>query len=364
MLKFRQVLRRQIRFYSMESLAVKSMVEDFRRWGHKQSQLDPLLLQSNAPLAELQSEKFDFLLQNPNLINTRGIIHMPQDQATARDIYDYLNASYCGKLTAEFGYVSDSNEREWLAHRMESIAGRIKISPSEQKNAATKMMMAETFERFVEKKFSSFKRYSGEGAEAMMPAVDTLLHLSAESSIDDVVIGMPHRGRLAMMVSLLEYPARQIFWKIQGNSEFPVGIRGVDDVTSHIGVSIDKKYGNGQVHVSLLHNPSHLEIINPVATGKVRAKRDDGSNAMCLLLHGDAAFSGQGCVPEGLALSQLPDYETNGTIHIIVNNQIGFTTISEHGRSSRYCSDIAKGIEAPVLHVNGESMESVIEVCI
>jgi probable 2-oxoglutarate dehydrogenase E1 component DHKTD1 len=331
---------------SIEALALRSMATAFRQYGHLEADIDPLGLRKPAPVADLAPAQFDALLQ-----------HSPASQAA----YEQLRASYCGKIGFEFEHLSNASEKQWLADAAESLDAKFPVHPSDLRNAYTSMLMADVFETFMAKKFSSFKRYSGEGAEAMMPAVNTVLQAAAQSGVSDVVIGMPHRGRLALLVGLLEYPAHKLFHKVSGYSDFPAGVDGVDDVTSHLAQSVDKHYGDRKVHVSLLHNPSHLEIINPVTTGKVRAKMDSGANALGFMFHGDAAFSGQGCVPEGLSLSQLPSFTTNGSVHWIVNNQVGFTTTYRDGRSTRYASDIAKGIEAPVLHVNGESVHHVIQ---
>lgn len=338
---------------SLPELAAELMKQEFRSYGHLETQLSPLEVaksehndQPRLQHSQLREDRFDALFTSP-----KGEEY--------RSLYQSLSDTYCNKLGLEVAHISNVEEKAWLAAEME--APRASLSPAIQRNAFTKMKMAEVFEHFLAKKFPSFKRYSGEGSESLMPALDRLFQLSAESEgIDEIVIGMPHRGRLALMVSLLDYPAHKLFWKIQGNSDYPQGLaQGIDDVTSHLATSAVKTYGEASVKVSLLHNPSHLEIINAVATGKTRAKQQAGTNSLCLLMHGDAAFSGQGVVPEGLALSQLPDYQTGGTIHLIVNNQIGFTTTATHGRSSRYCSDVAKSIEAPILHVNGECMDSV-----
>ncbi|TMW56517.1 hypothetical protein Poli38472_006527 [Pythium oligandrum] len=331
---------------SLEALALRSMATAFRQYGHLQAEIDPLGLHKPQSVKDLEAAQFQALLEQ----TTSG-----------KAAYEHLRKAYCGKIGFEFEHLSSPEEKQWLAEAAEALDASFPVLPSDLRNAYTSMLQADVFETFMAKKFSSFKRYSGEGAEAMLPAVNTVLQAAAQAGTSDVVIGMPHRGRLAMMVSLLEYPAHKLFYKVQGHSEFPEGYEGVDDVTSHIAQSIDKRFGDKKVHVSLLHNPSHLEIINPVTTGKVRAKIDAGADAMGFMLHGDAAFSGQGCVPEGLSLSQLPSFTTNGSVHLIVNNQVGFTTTYRDGRSTRYASDIAKGIEAPVLHVNGESVAHVIQ---
>lgn len=351
---------------SLEALALRSMVRAFRQHGHLQADLDPLGLQPRQVAPELQPANFAALFdRDVGAAATQEALALPTAAApgasTGRELYEKLQQTYCGKLGFEFEHVASAEERAWLAQAAESLDTRFPVLPSDLRNAYTSMLSADVFETFMAKKFASFKRYSGEGAEAMLPAVNTVLQAAATSGVSDVVIGMPHRGRLAMLVSLLEYPAHKLFYKVQGNSEFPPEFRGVDDVTSHIAQSLDKRFGDKQVHVSLLHNPSHLEIINAVTTGKVRAKNDAGARAMAFLLHGDAAFSGQGCVPEGLSLAQLPSFATGGSVHLIVNNQVGYTTTFHDGRSTRYSSDVAKGFEAPVIHVNGESVHHVIQ---
>ncbi|KAF0698836.1 Aste57867_10560 [Aphanomyces stellatus] len=341
---------------SVESLAVRSMVASFRRLGHLEARLDPLGREEPAALAELAPSAFTPLFSSPSVASAaREEVFFAHPPADARALYDQLRTTYCGPLGIEIEHLRHKEERDWLAAAVENPS--LNVTPSMERNAWTSMQTAETFEHFLAKKFSSFKRYSGEGAEAMMPAIQTILDTASQHGTSDVVIGMPHRGRLALLVGILKYPVHQLLRKIQGFTDYPDHIKGLDDVSSHIAQSVDL---NG-VHVSLLHNPSHLEIINPVTTGKVRAKQDSGKDAMALLLHGDAAFSGQGCVPEGLSLSQLPSFRTNGTVHIVVNNQVGFTTTKQDGRSTQYSTDVAKGFDIPVLHVNGEDIPAVLK---
>ncbi|EEY57954.1 2-oxoglutarate dehydrogenase E1 component, putative [Phytophthora infestans T30-4] len=348
---------------SLESLAAKSMATAFRQSGHLQADLDPLQLQQRTAVPSLTVDNFKPLLTRPlSATDLAGVVSVPA--VNGQQLYDELQRIYCGKTGFEFEHLNSIEEKRWLANAAETLATS-EVSPSDLRNAYSSMLRADVFESFMAKKFSSFKRYSGEGAESMLPAVETVLQACTTSGVSDVVIGMPHRGRLALLVGSLEYPAHKIFHKVKGYSEFPDTFRGIDDVSSHIATTVDKKYADKKVHVSLVHNPSHLEIINAVATGKVRAKNDGDSstNAMALLLHGDAAFAGQGCVPEALALSQLPDFQTGGSVHIVVNNQVGYTTTYPDGRATRYASDIAKSIEAPILHVNGESIADVIRAC-
>ncbi|RLN86792.1 hypothetical protein BBJ28_00008592 [Nothophytophthora sp. Chile5] len=345
---------------SLEALAAQSMAVAFRQYGHLQADLDPLQRKPRENVASLAPANFGPLLTRPLAAgDLAGVVSL--SSTTGQQLYDELERTYCGKTGFEFEHLSSAEEKRWLAHAAETLAAS-EVAPSDLRNAYSSMLRADVFETFMAKKFSSFKRYSGEGAESMLPAVDAVLQACALSGVSDVVVGMPHRGRLALLVGLLEYPAHKLFHKVRGFSEFPEGFRGVDDVSSHIATSLDKKFADKKVHVSLLHNPSHLEIINAVAAGKTRAKNDEDkhTSAMAFLLHGDAAFAGQGCVPEALALSQLPDFRTGGSVHLVVNNQVGYTTTYPDGRATRYASDVAKGIEAPVLHVNGESVADVI----
>ncbi|RHY27754.1 hypothetical protein DYB32_006548 [Aphanomyces invadans] len=339
---------------SVESLAVRSMVSSFRRLGHLEARLDPLGREAHMPVEELAPSSFSPLFAKP--MPSAGEVFFPNAPTDMKALYDQLRTTYCGSLGVEMEHLKLKSERDWLASQVEHPS--LTVTPSMERNAWTSMQTAETFEHFLAKKFSSFKRYSGEGAEAMMPAIQTILDTASQHGTSDVVIGMPHRGRLALLVGILKYPVHQLLRKVQGFTDFPEHILGLDDVSSHIAQSVDI---NG-VHVSLLHNPSHLEIINPVTTGKVRAKQDSGKNAMALLLHGDAAFSGQGCVPEGewFQPTQLPSFKTDGTVHIVVNNQVGFTTTKHDGRSTTYSTDVAKGFDIPVLHVNGEDIPAVI----
>uniref|UniRef100_A0AAV1V5H1 Transketolase-like pyrimidine-binding domain-containing protein n=1 Tax=Peronospora matthiolae TaxID=2874970 RepID=A0AAV1V5H1_9STRA len=355
--ELRSVLVPKVRFSaapSLEALAAQSMATAFRQYGHLEAELDPLQLQPRTAVASLAVENFHPLLDR-SLVAADLARVVAVSAATGQQLYDELHRVYCGKTGYEFEHLTSREEKAWLACAAETATTTNDATPADLRNAYSSMMRADVFETFMAKKFASFKRYSGEGAESMLPAVETVLQACTTSGISDVVIGMPHRGRLALLVGSLDYPAHKIFHKVRGYSEFPDNFRGIDDVSSHIATTVDKKYAGKNVHVSLVHNPSHLEIINAVAAGKVRAKNDGDvhANAMALLLHGDAAFAGQGCVTEALALSQLPDFQTGGSVHIVVNNQVGYTTTYPDGRGTRYASDVAKSIEAPILHVNG-----------
>jgi probable 2-oxoglutarate dehydrogenase E1 component DHKTD1 len=223
------------------------------------------------------------------------------------------------------------------------------------------------------KKFPQVKRYGLEGAESMMVALDNLFSLSANAGIDDIILCMPHRGRLNLLTGILKLPGRALFHKLKGNPEYPPEVHGIGDVISHLAVSTDVECGQAKTHVSLLHNPSHLEAVNPVAMGKARARQmylyDQGAHpaecylgdkVLCVQMHGDAAFTGQGVVTETLGLSNLPHFTSGGSIHLIVNNQIGYTTPAQNARSTIYTSDVGKMICAPVIHVNGDYPEDVL----
>lgn len=276
-----------------------------------------------------------------------------------------------GPLGVEYSHCTGDAELVWWQRALEgSVLGQpavtSPVSKADLRNGHTLVVMGETWEHFLAKKFETLKRYSGEGAEAMMPLLDAMFRACAGYGVEDVVIGMPHRGRLAMLVSLLQYEPRRLFHKLRGKPDIPHEVPGLDDVSSHVAVSTDMTAipvaGSGApLHVSLLHNPSHLEVIHPVACGKARAKRDAGRNACAVVIHGDAAVAGQGVVPEAQAGSGLPGYNIGGTLHVVVNNQVGFTATADRGRSTAYATDVAKAGGAPVLHVNAENMQAVIQ---
>lgn len=323
-------------------------MDAFRAYGHFEAKLDPLGLAQRPARPELAAAA------------------AAADPATV----EKLKATYAGFLGAEFAHLDSQAEREWLAAQLEAAmpAGGFELTVGQKRNINALLTQAETFEHFLGKKFVSLKRYSGEGTESLLPACDAVFAAAAEHDVKDVVIGMAHRGRLALLVSMLGYPARKLFHKIMGNNDIAEEVQGLDDVSSHIASSLDKSYGVGEkakkIHVSLLHNPSHLEAVNPVAAGKAYAKQREGSkDALCLLIHGDAAVAGQGVVAEGYMMANLPAYSVGGTVHIVTNNQLGFTADERTGRSSAYASDMAKVIGAPVLHVNAEQPRELILAC-
>eukprot|EP01119_Soliformovum_irregulare_P005387 TRINITY_DN17154_c0_g1_i1.p1 TRINITY_DN17154_c0_g1~~TRINITY_DN17154_c0_g1_i1.p1 ORF type:complete len:948 (-),score=283.69 TRINITY_DN17154_c0_g1_i1:234-3053(-) len=352
-----------------ENANLLRLVSSYRRYGHLTADLDPLGLVKRVSPPELElsrygldrvSESQEFPLQG--LINIEG-----KQTATLGEIIKHLKASYCDKIGPEFSYIQHANQRRWFADQVEQLETQ-SLSTDEKKRAWELMAEAEAFDHFMQRKFPFVKRYGLEGTEAMIPALDAIFAQASNSGVTDVVIGMPHRGRLNLLVGLLKYPPRQVFWKVKGNSEFPQGVHGAGDVLSHIGTSVSLDYRGKPLKISLIENPSHLEAIDPVAMGKVRSKQtlmsdSERRKVLCVQIHGDAAFYGQGIVAEMLGLTKLGDFTVGGTVHMIVNNQLGFTTPAHHGRSSRYSADIAKIIDGPALHVNAESPEDVIKVC-
>ncbi|KAJ2362481.1 hypothetical protein H4S01_004758, partial [Coemansia sp. RSA 2610] len=292
--------------------------------------------------------------------------------ATTAEIHKALVDIYCGHVAFEFEHIPDSAERKWFADYVESTSKDSALSSSKKRRFLELLVKSETFDNFMQKKFGQVKRYGLEGAESAIVALDELFSLCSHSGITEAVLGMPHRGRLNILVDLLKYPPRALFHKLRGNAEFPDNLPASGDVISHISSSPSLDYGcQEELNVTMLHNPSHLEAVNPVVSGYARAKQmylyDKNTDPGCALgdrligiqIHGDAAFTGQGVIMETLGLSNLPHFSLGGTVHIIINNQIGYTTPATNARSTLYTSDVGKLVNAPVIHVNGDYPEEV-----
>eukprot|EP01114_Cavostelium_apophysatum_P008298 TRINITY_DN2068_c0_g1_i2.p1 TRINITY_DN2068_c0_g1~~TRINITY_DN2068_c0_g1_i2.p1 ORF type:complete len:950 (+),score=302.99 TRINITY_DN2068_c0_g1_i2:181-3030(+) len=344
------------------------LITAYRRYGHVIADLDPLKLEKKDIPPELDLSRYGLdKIPSDKEFPLPGLIHIEgKKKAKLSEILDHLKQVYCGKVAGEFLYIQNVQQRRWFSDKLEALP-KTQLSSEDKLRIFSLVSEAEAFDHFMQRKFPFVKRYALEGNESMIPAIDAILSTGSSMGIKDVVIAMPHRGRLNLLVSLLKYPARDFFWKVKGNTEFPEGIQGTGDVISHIGQSVDLEYGS-PVHVSLIQNPSHLEAVDSVGLGKVKAKQDiekdkTGNNSMCLMLHGDASFYGQGTVAETLGISKLPEFTTGGAVHIIVNNQLGFTTAPTHGRSSRYSADIGKIIDVPTIHVNSDSPEDVVKAC-
>ncbi|RKP28148.1 thiamine diphosphate-binding protein [Syncephalis pseudoplumigaleata] len=356
-----------------ENANLLRLVIAYRTHGHRNAKLDPLGLQEIEEHVALQPSRYG-LTDAHKAYNLDGILHMNHgtsdgaqaNTANLHTIIEHLRSTYCGRIAYEFVYMPDASERRWFAHRVESLE-KPPITPERRKRYHELLARSEVFDLFMQKRFPQVKRYGLEGAEAMLVALDQLFHEANHAGVREAIVCMAHRGRLNLLADLLEYPPRALFHKVKGNSEFPEGTPGIGDVLSHIGASPYIDYGAAEpIHVELMNNPSHLEAVNPVALGKARAKQmalydtntdancQLGDRVMCVQVHGDA-----GVVMETLGLSNLSHFTSGGSIHLIVNNQLGYTTPAMNARSSIYASDIGKMVNAPVIHVNGDHPEDV-----
>ena len=348
------------------SIRALQLIRAYRVRGHLEADLDPLGLDERGPYPELDYRSYGFseadLDRDIFLNNIFG-----RERASLRQIIAILRTTYCGKIGVEYMHIQVPAERAWIQQKFETRDRRTELSLADKKEILEILTTAETFERFLDRRYTGTKRFGIEGAESLMPALEAILRRGSALGIREFVIGMPHRGRLNVLANFVGKPFAAIFSEFQGNSTNPEHVHGSGDVKYHLGTSADREIGGKTVHLSLAANPSHLEAVDPVVLGKVRAKQqqhaDSGEDEIAgILMHGDAAFAGQGLVAESLELSELTGFSTGGTIHVIVNNQIGFTTAPSAARSSPYTSDVAKGVQAPILHVNGDDPEAVVEV--
>eukprot|EP01135_Chromosphaera_perkinsii_P001331 Nk52_evm58s164 gene=Nk52_evmTU58s164 len=358
------------------------MVTAYRRFGHRNADIDPLKLLPRITTDELELATYGFEESDPTKHSILGILYPDSNvkEADVATIYKHVNDVYCGKVGVEFFHLPSTVEREWFAAKLENWSSKSeeKLSNEDRLHMHELLAQSETFDRFMQKKFGQVKRYGAEGAESMMVGFDQICRRSAQKGVEQIVLCMPHRGRLNLLMDCLDFPKEKYFHKLAGNPEIATEYQATCDVISHLFCSKGFDFGTDKnVYVSMIPNPSHLEACNPVAVGKARAKqmllmdhdyKDDlscniGDKVMCLQFHGDAAFSAQGIISETLQLSNLPHYSTGGSVHIIVNNQLGFTTAADRGRSSMYASDAGKIIDCPVIHVNGDYPEEVAKAC-
>ena len=353
-----------LRRATRDSVRALMLIRAFRMRGHLHANLDPLGLEPERDQSEITPENFGFAeadLDRPIFIdNALGL-----ETATIREIVGILRRTYCSTIGFEFMHVSDPDEKAWMQLRIEGPDKSISFTREGKRAILQKLVEAEGFEKFLDVRYTGTKRFGLDGAEAMIPALEQIIKRGGALGVREIVLGMAHRGRLNVLSQVMGKPHRAIFNEFKGGSASPQDVEGSGDVKYHLGASSDREFDGNKVHLSLTANPSHLEIVDPVVLGKVRAKQDqlgdqvERETVMPLLLHGDAAFAGQGVIAECFGLSGLKGHKTGGSVHFIINNQIGFTTYPRFSRSSPYPSDVAKMIEAPIFHVNGDDPEAV-----
>ena len=343
------------------------LIRSYRIRGHLEADLDPLGLVRHERHRELDPATYGFGeadWERPILIfGSLGL----GESATLRQIWDRLRKTYCGKIGVEYMHISDPDQKAWIQERIEHIENHTEFTVEGRKAILQRVVEAEGMERYLGVKFVGTKRFGLDGGESLIPGIEQILKRGGQLGVRDVVIGMPHRGRLNTLVHVMHKSYTALFSEFQGRSSQPEEMRGSGDVKYHLGASADREFDGNVIHLSLAPNPSHLEAVNPVVLGKARAKEDqrgdtERSQVMAILMHGDAAFAGQGLVAESLDLSDLGGYRIGGTIHFIVNNQIGFTTLPTYSRSGPYCTEVAKIVQAPIFHVNGDDPEAVVHV--
>ncbi|MDH4385816.1 MAG: 2-oxoglutarate dehydrogenase E1 component [Caulobacter sp.] len=358
-----------IRAATLDSLRAIMMIRAYRMRGHLKARLDPLgIAITPGDASELDPAAYGFTdadLDRPIFLD----FVLGLETSTIREILSILRRTYCGAVGVQYMHISTPQEKGWIQERVEGRDKEIVFSKEGKIAILKKLIEAEGFERFLQKRFPGTKRFGLDGGEACIPALEQIIKRGGALGVKDIVLGMPHRGRLNVLAAVMGKPYHVIFHEFQGGTSLPSDVEGSGDVKYHLGASSDRSFDGNNVHLSLTANPSHLEIVNPVVLGKARAKQaftlretpDAGRGyVLPLLLHGDAAFAGQGVVAECFALSGLKGYRTGGTIHFIVNNQIGFTTAPHYSRTSPYPSDVALMVEAPILHVNGDDPEAVV----
>jgi 2-oxoglutarate dehydrogenase E1 component len=349
-----------------DSLNARLLIRAYRTRGHLIAKLDPLELSARREHPELKPKTYGFTKSDYDRpIFLGGALGL--EFGTVGQALDILKRIYCQHIGTEYMHISDPEQRLWVQQRLEGPDSEIRFTPQGKKAILKKLIEAEIFERFIDVKYTGTKRFGLDGGEAMVPALEQVIKRGGQLGVQEIVIGMPHRGRLNVLANVMAKPYRAIFNEFKGGSAHPDEVEGSGDVKYHLGASSDREFDGNRVHLSLTANPSHLEIVDPVVLGKVRAKQDqlqdkERREVLPLLLHGDAAFAGQGVVAECFGLSGLRGHRTGGSLHFIVNNQIGFTTAPRFARSSPYPSDVAKMIDAPIFHVNGDDPEAVVHV--
>jgi 2-oxoglutarate dehydrogenase E1 component len=349
-----------------DSIRARMLIRAYRVRGHLEASLDPLDLKPRERHPELDPKTYGFTdadMDRPIYIDYL----LGHETATLRQIVQAVRETYCGNIGVEFMHIQDPAQKAWIQERIEVSHNQTRFTDVGKRTILERLTAAELFERFLDRKYTGTKRFGLDGAESLIPALEQILKRGSQLGMNEVVVGMAHRGRLNVLANFMNKPYAAIFSEFQGNPANPEDVQGSADVKYHLGTSADREFDGKIVHLSLTANPSHLEAVNTVVLGKVRAKQlqkkdTTRDQTMALLLHGDAAFAGQGLVAETLDLSDLKGYRVGGTIHFIINNQIGFTTNPVNSRSGPYCSDVARICQAPIFHVNGDDPESVVHV--
>ena len=349
------------------SIAAMTLVRLYRVRGHMAADLDPLGLVNREGPGDLTLEWHGLAGKENEDVYVGGVLGM--EWTTVGKLHQRLREVYCGKVGLEYMHIADTEERRFLQDKFEKPGETIQFTPEGKKAILAAVLRGEGYEEFLAKKYVGTKRFGLDGGESMIPALEAVIKHGGSAGVREIIYGMAHRGRLNVLANVMAKPYRVIFHEFSGGSANPDDVGGSGDVKYHLGTSTDREFDGISVHMSLVPNPSHLEAVNPVVLGKSRAQqaiRDDlpkKNQVLPVLIHGDAAFAGQGVVWESLSLSGVPGYDTGGCIHFIINNQIGFTTSPKFARSSPYPSDVAKGVMAPILHVNGDDPEAVTFAC-
>ena len=350
-----------------DSVQAMLMIRLYRVRGHLAAKLDPLGLSHTSEPEELSLAWHGFAGQDDKEVYVGGAFGF--EWVKVRTLYDALRLTYCGHVGLEYMHIADTEERRFLQDKFESPEDTIQFTPEGKKAILKAVIRGEEYEKYLAKKYVGTKRFGLDGGEAMIPALEAVIKYGGSMGVREIIYGMAHRGRLNVLANVMAKPFKVIFHEFSGGSSNPDDVGGSGDVKYHLGTSTDREFDGIKVHMSLVPNPSHLEAVNPVVLGKTRAQqafRDDLDNheqVLPVLIHGDAAFAGQGVVWECFGLSGVRGYSTGGCIHFIINNQIGFTTSPKFARSSPYPSDVAKGVQAPILHVNGDDPEAVTFAC-
>src|SRR5438093_3926237 len=349
-----------------DSVRALMLIRAYRMRGHFHAKLDPLGIEAQRDREELDPRTYGFTEADFDrkifLDHVLGL-----EYGTLREIVAICERTYCQTLGVEFMHISNAAQKAWIQERIEGPDKEISFTREGRRAILNKLIEAEGLEKFCDLKFTATKHFGLGRAESLIPALEQIIKRGGALGVKEIVLGMAHRGRLNVLAQVMHKPHRIIFHEFKGGSATSDTVEGSGDVKYHLGASSDREFDGNQVHLSLTANPSHLEIVNPVVLGKVRAKqdyygatRDDRTMVMPLLISGDAAFAGQGVIAECFGLSGLRGHRTGGSVHFIVNNQIGFTTYPRYSRSSPYPSDVAKMIEAPIFHANGDDPEAVV----